>query len=262
MILLAFLLPLAMYLMVLGTINRRRHPLMVAGPWDFVGVLFAASGFLLFGGPGALSVLNDNWRESLVFGNNPSSSASATESLWQWWLFFMAAYFVLVVVGAGFFLWRSRNQTAIYNVDLETVQLALGRICERLGVRPLRSGDMYYFGLTSSEYTDGPPAKALDAQGVQTTTSPHVQTQRPAHLQNVILEVDAFRFLWHVTLRWEPAHSGLRQEVERELERELSETPAPDQTLGGWLILSAFGLLLLAFVLGVWVLLYRLVNHL
>src|SRR5262249_9563822 len=107
-----------MYLLILGAINRRRHPLLVPGPWDFAGVLFAASGFLLFGGPGALSVLNDRWRDSLVFGQNPTSSSS-TESLWLWWLFLMALYFAAVLAGAGYGLSRSRNQTSIYNVDLE-----------------------------------------------------------------------------------------------------------------------------------------------
>ena len=43
MILLAFLSPLAIYLLIIGAINRRRRPLLVSGPWDFAGLLFAAS---------------------------------------------------------------------------------------------------------------------------------------------------------------------------------------------------------------------------
>jgi hypothetical protein len=48
----ALALPLAVYLLVLAWINRGRRALMVSGPWDFAGILFAASGFLLFGGRG------------------------------------------------------------------------------------------------------------------------------------------------------------------------------------------------------------------
>ncbi len=253
MILLAFLLPLAMYLLILGSINRRRHPLLVSGPWDFVGVLFAASGFLLFGGPGALSVLNDRWRESLVFGQNPSSS-SATESLWHWWLLLMLAYFVIVVGGSALLLWRSRHQTSLYNVDPETVETLLNRIFERLEVRPLHSGDLYYFGTTKSG--------SLSNQAAETAggcASLKVQTLPVA--QNVILEVETFRRMWHVTLRWEPAHSPVRQEIERELERELAETPVPAQLLGGWLTVLAIGLFLLAFLIGFAVVIYRIVNR-
>jgi hypothetical protein len=262
LILLAFLLPLAMYLLILGTINRRRHPLMVYGPWDFIGVLFAASGFLLFGGPGALSALHERWRESLVYGQNPANSASATENLWQLGLLMMAAYFAVVVVGAGIFLWRSRTQTSIYNVELEMVQTVLASICVRLGLQPLRSGNMYYFGRTTSTRTDDLSTKAIDSeQGIQTAPTTKLQTPRPMMTTNVILELDAFRPMCHVTLRWEPAHSGLRQEIENELARELSEMPAPNHALSAWLTLASTGLFLLTFLIGFVVLIMRLINR-
>jgi len=260
--LLAFLPPLAIYLLILGAINRRRRPLMVPGPWDFAGLLFAASGFLLFTGPGALSLLNDQWRQSLVLGDN-SSSSPAVEGFWLWWLALMVVYFALVVGGAGYFLWRARNQTSIYNADQETVRGALAHIFERLGLRPLRSGDMYYFGTTNS-------ARAREAgnHGIRTTpddadTGRKVQTA-PAPvvtMQNVILELDAFPAMCHVTLRWDPAHSGLRQEVERELERELADTPAPPHMLGGLLTLGGCGTFLLMFVVGFAVLVYRILHR-
>ena len=268
MFFLVFLLPLAIYLLLLGTINRRRRPLMVPGPWDFAGVLFAASGFLLLAGPGALSVLNDRWRDSLVFGQNSSSSTATTESLWRWWLFLTAAYFVLVVLGAAYFLWRSRHLTSIYNVDLDTIQTALGRIFERLGLQPLRTGDMYYFAMTKSVLTEDRAPAALEAQRIQTTPvettmSLKVQTSPTpvVSMQNVILEVDAFRLMWHVTLRWEPAHSGLRQEIERELDRELAESPAPFHSLGGWLNLAGCATFILMLLIAIGVVIYRIVNH-
>jgi hypothetical protein len=264
--LLAFLPPLAIYLLILGAINRRRHPLMVPGPWDFAGLLFAASGFLLCTGPGALSLLNDQWRQSLVLGDD-SSGSPAVARFWLWWLALMVVYFALVVGGAGFFLWRARNQTSIYNVDREMVREALARIFERLGLRPLRSGDMYYFGMTNSARTADRPREP-DNTGIQTTpdgadTSRKVQTA-PAPvvtMQNVILELDAFPAMCHVTLRWDPARSGLRQEVERELERELADTPAPPHMLGGWLTVGGCGTFLLMFLVGFGVLVYRILHR-
>lgn len=265
MILLAFILPLALYLLILGSINRRRHPLMVYGPWDFAGVLFAASGFLLFGGPGVLSVLNEHWRDTLLFGQNPSSS-SATESLWTWGVVFAAVYFVVVVAAASLLLWRSRNYTAIYCVDLETIQLALARVFERFGMRPLHSGDLYYFGMTSSPRTDDLAGEKREVQAIQTAapetrTTTAVQSTLLTAGSHVILEVDAFQPLWHVTLRWNPEHSPLRQALEHELERELADTPTQPHALGAWLTLAACALFLLMLVIGIAVVLYRLVHH-
>ena len=43
-----------------GVVDRRQ-PLFVPGPWDFAGILFAASGFLLAGGPALLSSRSETW---------------------------------------------------------------------------------------------------------------------------------------------------------------------------------------------------------
>jgi len=48
----------------------------------------------------------------------------------------MFVYFAAIVLGSGFFLWRARNHTAIYSIDVETMQTALGRVFERLGHGP------------------------------------------------------------------------------------------------------------------------------
>jgi len=236
LILLAFFFPLAVYLLFLGRVNRRRQPLLVPGSWDFAGVLLAASGFLLFSGPGALSVLNDGWRDFLVFGRDPGNSSS-TESLWQWWLLLTSVYFLFLVGTAAFFLWQARKRTSIYNIDRDTLQEALGRVCQQHGLQPLRAGELLYF---SAAKRAGLPALAL---------------------QSVILEVEPFPLMWHVTLHWEPAHSTLRQEIERALERELQELPTPGHALGGWLTLSGCALFLLMLAIGFGVLVYRILHH-
>src|SRR5262245_57274805 len=106
-----------MYLLILGGINRRQHPLMVSGVWAFIGILFAASGFLLFGGPAILSILtmSERWRGFWLLGKSPASSGDA--QFMQAWVFLAILYFALVIVGSGMLLWRQRQLTSIYNVE-------------------------------------------------------------------------------------------------------------------------------------------------
>src|SRR5262245_39222458 len=66
--LVAFLFPVTIYLVLLGMLNRHRSPVVVPGPWDFAGVLFAASGFLLVGGPSVLAGVGDRWRIVRIAG--------------------------------------------------------------------------------------------------------------------------------------------------------------------------------------------------
>ncbi len=63
--------------------------------------------------------------------------------------------------------------------------------------------------------------------------------------QTAILDVDGFPLMRHVTLRWDPVDSPLRPILETELIHRLSETPADENPLGGWLM--TIGFLLLCF---------------
>ena len=134
MILLAFFLPLAFYVLVLGIINRRPHPLLMSGTWDFAGVLFAASGFLIFGGPFVISTLNDSWRMFFLMGPTGSGHGGG-DWLWTLWLLLSLLYFVVVFGGALLLLYLQRKQTVIYNIDQETFDLALNEVGARLGLR-------------------------------------------------------------------------------------------------------------------------------
>jgi hypothetical protein len=253
LILLAFFLPLAFYVLVLGIINRRPHPLMVSGPWDFVGILFAASGFLVFGGPFAISTLNENWRVFFVLGPHSSGSGGG-DQLWAVWLTMSLLYFVLVLAAVAGLLWLRRKQTAIYNIDLASFEEALGAACARLGLRPARSGTSYLFD----------PAKdLLAAAGVKGTEGIAVEA-RPARRfalaearQLVLMDVDYFRAMRHITLRWSAADSLLRKEVETELANQLSDTPVAAGDLGVWLIILGLALFALTFLCALGLMLYR-----
>jgi hypothetical protein len=266
LIFLAFFLPLALYLIVLGAINRRRRPLMVSGTWDFIGILFAASGFLLCGGPAVLGGLNERWRMFWLTGQRGAGPGGA-DGAWQFWVFLSALYFVVVVAGSAYLLWSQRQLTAVYNVERRAVEQALAQVCERLGLRPVRSGDLFLFGMApagsdrkedrlreppgggvrAGPYgpADGPPPADSRAWGAAARGSPGRLIPAGELLgQTATLQLDDFALMRHVSLRWDPADSPLRQEVEGALAGQLAEAPAARGELGGWLLLLGLFLLL------------------
>jgi hypothetical protein len=253
----AFLVPLGLYLLLLGWINRQPRPVLVSGTWDFVGVLFAASGFLLVGGPAVLTSLNERWRMFWVLGE----TGSVTEGLdgaRQVYLFLASLYFLLVVgVCWGVFA-RRRATTSIYNVEPALLEDAIAESCEQLGLEPIRSGNVFVFGLVLD-----PPARR--PVGIQ---APHALPRAPAAApvpveepapaeelagQNAVLEVESFPAMKHVTLRWDPADTAVRAAVEADLDRRLGRLGSPYHETGAWLTLAGSGLLglsmLITFVL-------------
>src|SRR5947209_5678247 len=100
---LAFLLPVGIYCFVLAAINRRARPLLVRGPWDAIGLVFAVSGFFLATVP-ALAA---------EFHHHVLGSPDLVLGVWAWWL----VYYLLVVVGGVLMILARSNKTMIYNVD-------------------------------------------------------------------------------------------------------------------------------------------------
>lgn len=249
MILLAFLLPFSLYLLLLGSLNRRRHPVLVAGTWDFAGILFATSGFLLVGGPAILSSGSEHWRMFWMFGAKglPGTADGGA----PFWAFLAGLYFVVVVGGSAFLFWRQRPLTSIYNADAAVMEQALSRVCDRLGLSPLRSGNLYVFGTGGVALARPPRAEGIQpphyAPALADGPREEVSTLLIGELvgQAAVLEVDAFAMLRHVTLRWEPARSVLRQEIEGELTRLFASTPVAEHPLGDWLVFA--GVVLIGF---------------
>ncbi len=100
--------------------------------------------------------------------------------------------------------------TAIYNTNADEIARVVADICKEIKTSPMRSDNVFLF-----------------------------------QEQGVILEVDSFPLMHHVTLRWEPAAAPLRRVVEAELSRRLSEIAVDDNLLGSWLLTG--GLVLLSF---------------
>jgi hypothetical protein len=253
-ILLVFFLPVAFYLLALGWINRRRRPVLVAGTWDLIGLLFAASGFLLFGGPAVLSSLHERWRSFWLLGE------AGAGTLWEFWILLWVLYFVAVVGGVALLFWRQRRLTCVYNVEPTLVERALLEACARLGLEPARSGNLYLFGLgldlppglrgPTSSGIQAPhhlpaaiSAEALRPPGPEQGPSGSLLASDELVGPGAILEVDAFPLMHHVSLRWDPADSPLRAELERALAQRLAACPAPKHETGAWLTLLGLFLL-------------------
>jgi hypothetical protein len=227
LIIVAFLLPLALYFLALAWVNRRPRPVVISGTWDFVGVLFAMSGFLVVGGPAMLSSLSERWRKVWLLGET-SSLPTGLDRYREIWLLAAAAYFLLVVGVSAAVLARRRRLTCVYNVDPPDVDAALDAACRRLGLEPVRSGSLYLFGFTSDSAT---------------------ATPRPDE-PHAILEVDSSAALQNVSLQWEPHDSPLRAAVEAELRERLARTSAPVHEVSAWCNLAGTALLMFsAFVL-------------
>jgi hypothetical protein len=228
LLLLVFLLPLAVYFLVLAHVNRRPRALVVSGPWDFAGLLFAASGFLLFGGPALLSSLslNEAWRRFWLLAKDWPAFTQADLLLTVRVVLFVL-YFVFIAGGAALVLWRRRRMTAIYNVDPVVVETVLGQVLESRQLSFVQHGNVLTF---EPEITAVPPPAPATVPLVERTTR---------------LTVDVAPALCHVTLSWSPSDSPLRREVEGQLERVLAETPAPLSGVGEWMLLIAYGLFFL-----------------
>lgn len=222
-------LPLALYLLMLALINRRSRAMMISGPWDFLGVIFAVSGFLGLFGPVLLTSIDERMRRFWIVGQRDGPLISPEHQSTLSILLFVL-YFVLVLGGISFLLWKRRSVTAVYNVDHDVFGAVLGKV------------------LTHKQIQYQQVANCLFLKAPQ-------QEGNLLAAERCSVEVDPSKRFCHVTLQWEPAKSLLRQEIEKELEEELEKVPAPDNPAGDWLLVIS-GILFLAWLLGlaVWTL--------
>jgi hypothetical protein len=228
---LSFIFPLGIYCLILGVLNRRDRPLLVSGPWDFAGVLFGASGLLLFVVPfGVLPTLHEMWQYYWLFGQTRDLSYNLWLAVWY-------LYYGIVVSGAAYLLWRRRCQTAIYNVELSSLEVALARVLERLDMNWTREDNHFFFR------PDG--KRSLQSEAVAPVPLPTA-----ALAYSVELEVESFPALSHATLRWHEAEEPLRQDVERELRKVLAGMPTRFNMASGW-FLSLASLLFFTTLLGI-----------
>src|SRR5258708_15350180 len=172
---------------------------MVSGPWDFAGVLFAASGFLLLGGPAILTGLHEQWRLSWLLGQ--ARFLQGFGDNWYFWLGLWALYLVIIVNGAIFLLWRRRNQTSIYNVEPSVLDDVLVEALEQLGFDWQRGRTGRFFIRPREESAEASVKPAANG----------------AEIYVASINVETFAFLRHATLHWKGETEWIRPEVEGEL---------------------------------------------
>ncbi len=264
MIFVAFLFPLAVYLFGLGFLNRRRHPLVVPATWDFVGLLFAASGFLVFGGPAILTSASERWRDVWLVGRLGGVDTDATTN--PTWRIIAGLYFVVVVAGAGVILFLRRSQTAVYNADTATFTEVLEGVLDSLGLSWSRTADRYFI----QETRKGRPAATVGSNAIQAAPSPSVVAGEPPRRSAPAVEITRIASLaldlspnWrYVTLSWDAiGNDSLREQIERELKRALGEVSTHDNPVAGWMLGSSLLLMMLSLSIATITLVFRLFPH-
>jgi hypothetical protein len=271
------LLPLAVYIFILAQLNRRPHPVMVSGAWDFAGVLFALSGFLLLGGPFIMASLNQDWREFWI--RSPLRSLQGLSE--QWWYLRLAvwgAYF-LALAGGSIWLLRGRSRTtSIYNVTPDALDQSLESALDRLQLpwRRTRGRIVIGYPVFADEHVgqeepkraqvdrkEGEPAESETGYAISSrpavldpqSSAPLSQRYDPAESNppRTTVEIDPFPAMHHVTLHWSKGGGPLRKEVEEELAKSLAEVETTYNPAVMWLMSVAtvllstvtFGLLML-----------------
>jgi hypothetical protein len=271
--------PLAVYFLVLAQLNRRRHPVIVGGVWDFAGVLFALSGFLLLGGPFIMATLNQDWRDFWL--RSPlRSSEGLSEKWWYLRLGLWALYFTAIVVGSIFLLRGRSRVTSIYNVDQDTLDQSLSQVLDRLHLKWKRAGHLLYIdapvlsdgqplpketvGVTSQAIIEegelgiedgGTVARSREIRGQESGVRDQesgVKGQGAApltthHSPLTTLKVNPFPAMCHVTLQWSGGDRLVRREIETELAKHLRGVPAPHNPSATWLMSVACVLMCIVF---------------
>jgi hypothetical protein len=264
LIFVAFLFPLAVYLFGLGFLNRRRHPIVFPATWDFVGLLFAVSGFLVFGGPAILTSASERWRDLWLVGRlGGADGDAATNPAWR---IIAGLYFVVVVAVAGITLFLRRSQTAVYNVDTGTFTEVLEGVLDSLGLNWSRTADRYYI----QESRKGRVASASQSSAIQAAPSSAVVAGEPPRRVTSALEVNGSAYLsldlsptWrYVTMTWEAnGNDALREQVERDLKRALSEVTTHENPVAVWMLGSSLVLMMLSLSIATVAVVIRIFPH-
>jgi hypothetical protein len=266
---LAFLFPVAVYFLALAVINGRRRPTVISGPWDFVGVLFATSGFLLVGGPWILTNLNTEWRNLLLQGRFGGLNGQSSQ-WWYVWIGVWIVYFAAVVAGAVYLLRRRRLVTVIYNAEPAIVEEALAQTLDRLGLEGGLVGTRLHIGmrvrggsesaeesLAPSDSTSDPGLPSAGSfrsgEAVPTAFTAELPASSPVFDvgRTAVVELDPFLSVHHMTLRWQTPTAEdrlLRRDVEAELAKVLAEVQSTPNPATGWFLTISSCLFLLMLV--------------
>jgi hypothetical protein len=212
---------------------------MVWGPWDFLGVLLATSGLLVFGGPAALTMFYDKEVRDFLVGRFHLAHFSSL--FFKWWGLWVV-YYLLVLASAACLIWSRRTKTAVYNVEPAVLDDVLAGALERLGLEWTRLGNRVFIGFPAR-----PGAEAHVAAGAPPQRPGTARAGLAPPGREAILDIEPFYATRHVTLSWAYTAGPVREQVEAELARALGEVCARDNPASTWLMLAASFLFALIF---------------
>lgn len=238
LLLLLFLIPVAVYCLILAGINRRPHPVMVSGVWDCIGLLFAAAGFFLGVLPGTVTLLYAKTLRQLPFVE-PHSGAEALGNLWLEWWGVLLLYYAALTAGATALVLYRRGTTVIYNISPQDWERLFALVLTKLGMEQARSGKQITLGALVSDDAFATASQAA----VHAADYPRLSLQRTA-----LLCVDAFPALSNVTLHWEHAGAEVREEIETELAKAMRTVETVDNAAGSWFLGIGGSIITMAFL--------------
>jgi len=194
--------PLAIYFLWLAFVTRRERPTVIAGQWDFVGLVAGLSGFVLFGGGLVLSLFQSNFRYWMR-GNFESLRAAWGQEKVTWIL--LALLYLLMVIGwIAMALLARRRSLVVYNVEPSAFEATLAEVFEQMN-RPIeRRGNRWSSGIP-------------------------------------LCELDRFVGGRTVTLRWVAEDRLLFQDVERLLREAIRSVATDENPATRWLMASSIG---------------------
>jgi hypothetical protein len=196
------LFPLAIYLSRLAALTRRQHPVPISGQWDFAGLLFGLSGFIVFGGGLVLSLLQSNFR-FWMRGNLENLRVVWMQERVTWALI-VICYLIVVVGSVVVTLLARRLSLVVYNVDPAAFERILTEVFDQLGRPVERQGKLWVSGIP-------------------------------------LFTLDTFEGGHTVTLRWVAGDERLFEEVVRQLRAALATQETLDNPATRWLSTAAMG---------------------
>ncbi|MFL5240938.1 MAG: hypothetical protein ACJ8FY_02425 [Gemmataceae bacterium] len=268
------LIPVILYCLFFAWINSRERGLLVNGSWDFVGILFATSAFLIVGGPAILEGVFDRFQQAQVRFNAPFR-----ENLdFYIWNGMKLIYFAGVVGVCAWVLRRRQKLTLAYNVDPESFSRQLFSILDKKGLSWLRSENSIFvknaFGLQGSrnglvselprtaesktaalaqrqraDQIQRDPEESPVSQEKQFEESqPGLEVRGPeTEACNVMIRLESSFAMRNVALHWEPANLALREQIEVDLMRARARFAPHYNPVGFWLLCTASLLILAVF---------------
>jgi hypothetical protein len=202
---LACLFPVSLYCLFLAMLHQRRRPTMISGPWDFVGVLVALSGFLIVGGSALVFAFTGLARDWLLRGATWQNFADLHAREGWLTLLFWGGYLLVLVGGAAQQIRSRRKTVALYNIGPEELEDVLKGLFERLELPWKRVGNRWSVG-------------------------------SPERLQ-AEFDADGSAVMRYVSLRWRfTANESVRANLEAELARDLASYASPDSHTSGWFL--------------------------